>query len=257
MFISYHREPVINEHVDPRNASNMSCDQSHIFTAFSKSLSNKFFPINNPIPIDNFESNITNYSTLTNTIFRKHNIKKSNNTKVTLRCFYFKKNGANKSSFISSCQFKLVYEINRDSVFVLNIVHEHNHLMMNNSDFNEIQARNKLNSLESDLNHWMETSVIFNSQKDSLSLTPKNIRKLLEKENLIDLGLKKMIDENYFLKKKFDNMVNKIKAKMKRNLYHKEKKEIVNHVDICDNICDDDNIYSIMDIFDLDKWSDY
>ena len=193
MFISDHSKELVFKHENTKDTSHISGDQSNMYSEFAKSLSNKFFEEKNLISVENFEANITTYSNLTNTIFRKHKLK-SNKEKVTLRCFYFKKNGSNKSSFLSPCPFKLIYQINGDSISVVNITHEHNHPMMNTSDFNEIQARNRLTSFENDLNYWMKTSVLFNSQKDSLSLTPKNIRKLLEKDNLIDVRLKKMIE---------------------------------------------------------------
>ena len=88
---------------------------------------------------------------------------------------------------------------------------------MDKDIFEALKEKNKLKSMKKFLKNWMQMRQGYSS---IINLTPKNIRKLLEKENSLDFS----IEKDDFMKKKFDDIVNKLKKEIKN------RKKITNQI---------------------------
>ena len=179
------------------------------FAKFSKSLTTKLFTSKEDLPVKIFENNLNDYCNWANIIFRKQK-EILDKDKITLRCYYFNKNSKNKKNFPFSCKFKLSFKRNGDNITILEINHEHNHCIMDKDIFEELKEKNKLQFMEKCLKDWMQIRQGYNS---IISLSPKNIRKLLEKDNSLHFS----IEKDDFMKKKFDDIVNKLKKEIKND----------------------------------------
>ena len=96
----------------------------------------RLFKKEETVPQELFEKHISCYAKATNTLLRKYKNKLDDTTK--LKCFYCKC----KENDNLSCKFEIIYKKVNQEYTTIFLHSEHNHPIMNHSEFENLQISN-------------------------------------------------------------------------------------------------------------------